>query len=101
MLPAAARGATRLLELRHLHGVAFRAAHAAVESVIHDERPEALVFRTAENVHDERLQLRVLPAHAAAAEAAGAERGPFACPAVHTLYVAPLVTEAPSPGAFS
>lgn len=72
-----------------------------MEGVVDDERPETLVFRTAKDVDDERMQLRVLPADTAAAEPAGAERGALAGPAVHTAYVAPLATEAPSPGAFS
>src|SRR5438093_11997809 len=58
----------RLLKLRELDGVAARAAHAAVERVVHDEGAQGLMALAAEHVDGERVGLRVVPADATTAE---------------------------------
>lgn len=78
---------TGLFELGELHGLAFGFADAAVEGVVHDQGADLRVLGAAEGVEDERLAPGMLPADAAAAEAAGAEGRPFAGPAVHLLIL--------------
>src|ERR1043166_2867236 len=68
------------LELWQLDRLAARLAHAAVQGVLDDERAQHLVLGTAEHVDHEWLCSRVLAAGAAAAKAAGTERGPLADP---------------------
>lgn len=55
-----------------------------MQRILDDERPQALVPLPAEHVEDEWMHLRVLAARTPAAEAAGADSGPLAGPAVQT-----------------
>ena len=72
----------RLFELRELDRLAAWLANAAVKRVLDDQRTKRLVLVAAKDIDDERVSPGVIPARAAAAEAARAERRSLAHPAV-------------------
>ena len=73
-----------LLQLRHVHGLASRPAHAAVDRVLDHERPKGLMLGAPIHVHDERVALGVLATRSSTAEPARGERRSLADPAVHS-----------------
>jgi hypothetical protein len=60
----------RSLELGQIDRIATRSTDPTVERIFYNERPQRLMFVTAEDIEDKRLRLRVLAAGTAAAEAA-------------------------------
>src|SRR2546427_124214 len=82
------------LKLGQLDRIASRPADSAVERIVDDERAQRLVPLAAEHIHDERVELRVVAAHAPTAEATRPERRPLARPAVQP----PSLPRPPRPG---
>jgi hypothetical protein len=55
-----------------------------VDGILDHQRPQRLVLQAPIDVEHEGVALGVLPAGAPAAESAGGERRPLACPTVHS-----------------
>ena len=72
-----------LFELWQLDRFAPWLADPAVERVLHHERAQIRMLVPAEDVDEERVRFRMVPARAPPAEPARTERRPLAYPAVH------------------
>lgn len=79
----------RSLKLGQIDRITARPADAAVQRVLHDKCAERLVFTAPKDVDDEWLRLRVLAAGSTTAEAACAQCGALANPAVHNASLSP------------